>query len=81
MLLCGNICSGQQIKDIVAYPVHLNKGIDFKLTVPKNYRIGIAAEGSQRPRFFAKAPDGRLFITDMKDRSDNKQGRVIIQWA
>ncbi len=78
MLLCTNICLAQQNKDITSYPIHLAKGMDFKLTVPTGYRIAIATEGLQRPRFFAKAPDGRLFITDMKDRSDNKQGWVII---
>lgn len=38
----------------------------------------MAAEGLERPRFFAKSPDGRIFITDMHDRSDNKKGRILI---
>ena len=78
-LVCG---VGAQTKNTVSVPVHLAKGIDFKLTVPAGYHISVAAEGLERPRFFAKAPDGRLFITDMKDRSDNKEGRVMIleQW-
>ena len=78
MLLCGSICLGQQDKEIALYPIHLQNGADFKLTVPKGYAVAVAAQGLQRPRFFAKAPDGRLFVTDMKNRSDNKEGTVLI---
>ena len=71
-----------QGKAFASFPIHLQKGFDFNLTVPAGYRITVAAEGLERPRFFAKAPDGRLFVTDMKDRSDNKNGRILIldQW-
>ena len=43
-----------------------------------SYKISIAAEGLERPRFFAKSPDGRLFVTDMHNRGDNKLGRILI---
>ncbi|MBM7093918.1 hypothetical protein JTP67_36535, partial [Streptomyces sp. S12] len=33
-------------------------------------------QGLKRVRFFARSPDGRLFVTDMHDLSDNKLGRV-----
>lgn len=59
-------------------PITLTKGLAFRLKVPEGYDITVAAEGLKRPRFFAKSPDGRLFITDMYDRSDNRRGRVLI---
>ena len=58
--------------------ITLQKGLHFKLKIPEGYHISVAAQGLNRPRFFAKSPDGRLFITDMWDRSDNKKGRVLI---
>ncbi len=58
--------------------IQLAKGINFKLTVPTGYKISIAAEGLKRLRFMAISPDGKLFCTDMYDKSDNKKGRVYI---
>jgi len=58
--------------------ISLKKGLRFNLKLPDGYKITVAAEGLKRPRFFTKSPDGRLFITDMWDRSDNKKGRVLI---
>ena len=63
---------------MVAQPVTLKKGISFDLRVPADYHVSIAVEGLERPRFFCKSPDGRIFITDMHDRSDNKKGRILI---
>jgi glucose/arabinose dehydrogenase len=62
----------------IEQPIQLKDNISFKLKIPKGYRISIAAEGLGRPRFFAKSPDGRLFITDMLDVTDNKKGKVLI---
>ena len=31
-----------------------------------------------RPRFFAHSPDGRIFLTDMYDRSDNSRGAIYL---
>ncbi|MBZ4189304.1 PQQ-dependent sugar dehydrogenase [Niabella beijingensis] len=58
--------------------ISLTKGLTFPLRIPAGYQISIAAEGLERPRFFAKSPDGRLFVTDMHNRSDNKKGRVVV---
>ena len=58
--------------------INLAKGINFRLAVPHGYKISIAAEGLQRLRFMALSPDGKLFCTDMYDRSDNKKGSVYI---
>ncbi len=63
---------------LVPQPVRLQNGRSFQLSVPKGYRIAAAVEGLKRPRFFAKSPDGRLFVTDLYDRSDNSRGRVLI---
>lgn len=68
----------QKTLKLVSRPVLLKKGLSFSLQVPEGYRIAVAAEGLNRPRFFSKSPDGRLFVTDMYDRSDNKKGKVLI---
>jgi glucose/arabinose dehydrogenase len=61
-----------------SYPIHLQKGVDLDLSVPKGYAINVAFEGLRRLRFLTKSPDGRLFATDMFNTSDNKRGRVYI---
>ena len=68
---------------LVKQEVRLKNKTAFSLLVPQGYRIAVAAEGLNRPRFFCVSPDGRLFITDMLDRSDNKKGKVLIleDWA
>ncbi|MBL0267914.1 MAG: PQQ-dependent sugar dehydrogenase [Chitinophagaceae bacterium] len=68
---------------LVKQEVRLKNKTAFSLLVPEGYRIAVAAEGLNRPRFFCVSPDGRLFITDMLDRSDNKKGKVLIleDWA
>jgi glucose/arabinose dehydrogenase len=58
--------------------IHLQKGIDLELRIPKGYDISVACEGLDRLRFLAKSPDGRLFATDMQNVSDNKEGKVYI---
>lgn len=58
--------------------IRLNKGSRFSLKIPSGYRIQVAAQGLERPRFFCKSPDGRLFVTDMHNRGDNRMGRVLI---
>ncbi len=50
----------------------------FYLTLPVGFNIVPAAQGLKRLRFLAMSPDGRLFATDMFDRSDNHKGRVLI---
>src|SRR5438045_3412936 len=48
------------------------------LNAPQEFEIIPAAEGLKRVRFFAKAPDGRIFVTDMYNLADNKRGAVYI---
>ena len=58
--------------------ITLKNGKTFSLNVPAGYEIIPAAEGLKRVRFFARAPDGRIFVTDMFDLTDNKKGAVYI---
>jgi glucose/arabinose dehydrogenase len=53
-------------------------GKQITLSLPDPFNINIAASGLKRVRFFAKAPDGRIFVTSMHDLSDNRIGSVYI---
>ena len=46
--------------------------------MPANYKIIPAAENLKHVRFFAVAPDKRIFVTDLFDISDNRKGAVYI---
>jgi glucose/arabinose dehydrogenase len=48
------------------------------LSLPANFDIAVAATGIKRARFFAQAPDGRIFVTSMYDLSDNTRGALYI---
>jgi glucose/arabinose dehydrogenase len=63
---------------LVPNKVTLKSGKSFNLNLPADFEIIPAAEGLKRVRFFAKAPDGRLFVTDMFNLTDNKRGAVYI---
>jgi glucose/arabinose dehydrogenase len=63
---------------LVPQRVALKNGKTFSLNIPTGYEIIPAAEGLKRVRFFAKAPDGRLFVTDMYNLTDNKRGSIYI---
>ncbi len=63
---------------LVSHPVVLADGRKFSLNLPAGYEIRVAAEGLRRVRFMAMAPDGRLFVTDMYNRTDNKRGKVYV---
>ncbi|MDQ4121048.1 MAG: glucose/sorbosone dehydrogenase [Acidobacteriota bacterium] len=69
--------SAAQIK-LTPHKITLKNGKTFDLNLPENYEITPAAEGLKRVRFFAKAPDGRIFVTDMHDLTDNRKGAVYI---
>lgn len=56
----------------------LSGGKRFTLNLPEGYDITVAIDGLKRLRFMAKAPDGRYFVTDMYDRTDNTKGTVYI---
>ncbi len=63
---------------LVPNKITLKTGKTFSLNLPPGYEIIPAAEGLKRVRFFAKAPDGRIFVTDMYNLTDNKRGAVYI---
>jgi glucose/arabinose dehydrogenase len=63
---------------LVPHEIRLKNGRTFNLNLPAEYEIIPAAEDLKRVRFFAKSPDGRIFITDMHDLTDNKRGAVYI---
>jgi glucose/arabinose dehydrogenase len=60
------------------HKITLKNGKSFSLNLPADYEIIPAAEGLKRVRFFAKSPDGRIFVTDMFDLTDNTKGTVYI---
>ena len=53
-------------------------GKQLTLNLPDPLDINIAATGLKRVRFFAKSPDGRIFLTSMHDLGDNRLGAVYI---
>lgn len=63
---------------LTARTVKLASGRTMTLKLPREYEITVAAEGMKRLRFLAEAPDGRIFATDMHDRTDNSKGAVYI---
>jgi glucose/arabinose dehydrogenase len=77
VLLTANIAIFAQPK-LVPHKITLKSGKTFSLNLPGEYEIIPAAEGLTRVRFFTKAPDGRIFVMDMHDLTDNKKGTVYI---
>lgn len=63
---------------LVAQKVTLKDGRSFYLNLPPGFEIIPAAEGLERVRFFAKAPDGRIFVTGLYNLTDNKRGAIYI---
>src|SRR5215813_14541097 len=63
---------------LTSQKITLRNGRTFSLNVAEGFEIIPAAEGLKRVRFFAKAPDGRIFVTDMYNLTDNKRGAVYI---
>lgn len=63
---------------LVPNKVTLKNGKSFTLNLAEGFEIVPAAEGLKRVRFFAKAPDGRIFVTDMYNLADNNRGTIYI---
>ncbi len=63
---------------LVPQRIELKNGRTVTLNAPAEFEIIPAAEGLKRVRFFAKAPDGRIFVTDMYNLTDNKRGAIYI---
>jgi glucose/arabinose dehydrogenase len=75
IVFAGNALS--QVR-LVPQKIILKNGKSFSLNVANGFEIFPAAEGLKRVRFFARAPDGRIFVTDMHDLTDNKRGAIYI---
>lgn len=76
ILALAAVAAGQT--RLVPQRIQLKNGRTVTLNAPPNFEIVPAAEGLKRVRFFAKAPDGRIFVTDMYNLTDNKRGAVYI---
>jgi glucose/arabinose dehydrogenase len=63
---------------LTPHTIRLSDGRTFTLSLPEDFRISVAAEGLKRVRFVSRSPDGRLFVTDMHDLTDNKKGAVYV---
>jgi glucose/arabinose dehydrogenase len=63
---------------LTPHHVSLSGGRSFDLNLPAGFEISVAAQGLRRVRFLAKSPDGRIFVTDMYNLSDNTRGAVYI---
>jgi glucose/arabinose dehydrogenase len=61
-----------------AQRVSLADGRSYNLNLPEGFRVAVAAEGLKRVRFMALSPDGRVFVTDMHDLTDNRKGAVYV---
>lgn len=68
----------EQPAALKAQRVSLADGRTFDLNLPEGFRLSIAAEGLKRVRFMSLAPDGRVFVTDMHDLTDNRKGVVYV---
>ena len=63
---------------LVPNRIALKSGKSFSLNLPAEFEIIPAVEGLKRVRFFAKAPDGRIFVTDMYNLTDARLGKIYI---
>src|SRR6478736_3894588 len=63
---------------LVPNKISLKSGKTFNLNLPADLEIIPAVEGLKRVRFFAKSPDGRIFVTDMYNLTDSKRGVIYI---
>ena len=63
---------------LVPQRITLAGGKNITLNLPADLAIIPAAEGLRRVRFFARSPDGRIFVTDMYNLTDNRRGAVYI---
>lgn len=63
---------------LTAHKISLNGGKSLTLNLPADFDIVVSAQGLKRPRFFAKSPDHRIFLTTMYNRADNRRGAIYI---
>jgi glucose/arabinose dehydrogenase len=83
LALCSGLqraaeAQGKNELKLLPQTIKLLNGKTFSLNVPEGYEITPAVERLKRVRFMAKAPDGRIFVTDLCNRADNNRGVVYI---
>jgi len=76
VLLLGSAVSFAPAQTL--HTLHCAPGKSITLSLPPGFDIDVAASGLRRVRFFARSPDGRIFVTGMHDLSDNRQGSIFI---
>ena len=72
------ITSAQTSLRLTPRKITLANGNSFTLNLADGFDIKVAAEGLKRVRFMSKSPDGRLFVTDMFNLTDNTKGAVYV---
>ena len=77
-LSCLIFCASVSAITLTPQKVSLRNGENFELNLPEDYEVIPAAQGLGRVRFFAKSPDGRIFVTDTYNMSDNRNGTIYI---
>jgi glucose/arabinose dehydrogenase len=78
VMSCGAQDGASASLRLIPHNIKLANGKSFSLNIPEGFDISVAAQGLRRVRFMTKAPDGRIFATDMYDQSDNSHGTVYI---
>lgn len=80
MLLAAVVLAGTAFAQtrLVPQKVSLAGGKSITLNLPADLEVIPAAEGLRRVRFFAKASDGRIFVSDLYNLTDNRRGAIYI---
>jgi len=78
LAILATLCPHAKSQSLVPHSVAYAPGKTITLSLSPGLGIDVAASGLRRVRFFAQAPDGRIFVTGMYNRADNTQGSVFI---
>ena len=83
LLVVGLLCASGQApaaaRDaLVTKTLRTGNGRVMKLALPRGFTYSIVAEGFKRPRFFARSPDNRIFLTSLYNLADNTRGAIYI---
>lgn len=70
--------SRSQASPVSSHTLSYAPGKSLTLSLPSSLTLDVAATGLKRVRFFAQAPDGRIFATGMYNLADNSNGVVYL---
>lgn len=65
-------------QQLTPHTLDLPQGKQITLSLPQGLTIDLVATGLHCPRLFAVSPDGRIFVADLYNRSDNSKGALYI---